>query len=71
MVNAPAPKLELKKLLSKSQLPGLPQSLIRIMELSRDPDIGCAEIAVPVEVDPGLTGQVLRFAEFFLFWILA
>ena len=31
------------------------------MDLSRDPAIGCADIAVPVEVDPGLTGQVLRF----------
>jgi HD-like signal output (HDOD) protein len=60
-MNASAPKLELKKILAKAQLPGLPQSLIRIMDLSRNPDIGCAEIAVPVEVDPGLTGQVLRF----------
>lgn len=61
MKNASSLKLELKKILVKAQLPGLPQSLIRIMELSRDSNIGCSEIAVPVEVDPGLTGQVLRF----------
>jgi HD-like signal output (HDOD) protein len=61
MKNASGPKLELKKILAKAQLPGLPHSLIRIMDLSRDPAIGCADIAVPVEVDPGLTGQVLRF----------
>jgi HD-like signal output (HDOD) protein len=61
MTNTSAPKFELKKILSRAQLPGLPQSLLRIIELSRDPDIGFAEIAAPVEVDPGLTGQVLRF----------
>ena len=54
-----APKLE--QLLTGSQLPALPQSAIRLLELSRDPDNGPAEFAVPIESDPGLTSQVLRF----------
>ena len=53
--------MELKKILSIAQLPGLPQSAIRLLELSQDPSNGPAEFAVPIEVDPGLTGQVLRF----------
>lgn len=51
----------LKELLSGAQLPALPQSAIRLLELSQDPDNGPAEFAVPIESDPGLTGQVLRF----------
>lgn len=61
MPTASVPKLELKKILSVAQLPGLPQSAIRLLELSQDPNNGPAEFAVPIEVDPGLTGQVLRF----------
>ncbi len=61
MANASVPKLELKKILSMAQLPGLPQSAIRLLELSQDPMNGPAEFSVPIEVDPGLTGQVLRF----------
>ena len=55
------PNLELNKILPLAKLPGLPQSAIRLMELSQDPSNGPLEFAVPVEVDPGLTGQVLRF----------
>jgi len=61
MTNVSVPKLELNKILSTAQLPGLPQSAIRLLELSQDPTNGPAEFAVPIEVDPGLTGQVLRF----------
>jgi HD-like signal output (HDOD) protein len=61
MTNTSVPKLELKKILSIAQLPGLPQSAIRLLELSQDSLNGPAEFAVPIEVDPGLTGQVLRF----------
>jgi HD-like signal output (HDOD) protein len=53
--------LQLDQLLSGTQLPALPQSAIRLLELSRDPDNGPAECAVPIESDPGLTSQVLRF----------
>lgn len=52
---------KLKDLLAGAQLPAMPQSAIRLLELSRDPDNGPVEFAVPIEADPGLTGQVLRF----------
>jgi HD-like signal output (HDOD) protein len=55
--NAP----NLKDLLSGAQLPALPQSAIMLLELSQNPDNGPAEFAKPIEGDPGLTGQVLRF----------
>jgi HD-like signal output (HDOD) protein len=61
MANTAAVKPELKKLISTAQLPGLPQSAIRLLELSQDPRNGPAEFALPIEVDPGLAGQVLRF----------
>lgn len=51
----------LKDLLASAQLPALPQSAIRLLELSQNPDNGPAEFAVPIESDPGLTGQVLKF----------
>jgi HD-like signal output (HDOD) protein len=54
-------KPALKDLLSGAQLPALPQSAIRLLELSQDPENGPAEFALPIEADPGLTGQVLRF----------
>lgn len=57
MSNTPS----LKELLGSAQLPALPQSAIRLLELSQNPDNGPAEFAVPIEADPGLTGQVLKF----------
>ncbi len=56
-----SPKLELNKILPLAQLPGLPQSAVRLLELSKDPTNGPAECAVPIEIDLGLTVQVLRF----------
>lgn len=53
--------MDLKKILSGAQLPALPQSAIRLLELSQDPSNGPTEFAVPIESDPGLAGQVLRF----------
>jgi len=55
------PSPGLKELLSTAQLPALPQSAIRLLELSQNPDNGPAEFAIPIESDPGLTGQVLKF----------
>lgn len=52
---------EVNRVIAAAQLPALPQSAIRILELSKDPKNGPAEFAVPIESDPGLTGQVLRF----------
>ena len=51
----------LKDLLRNAQLPALPQSAIRLLELSQNPDNGPAQFAQPIEADPGLTGQVLKF----------
>ncbi len=61
MTDSQIPALNLNKVLSAAQLPALPQSAIRLLELSQDPTNGPAEFAVPIESDPGLTGQVLRF----------
>ena len=52
---------KLKDLLSGAQLPALPQSAIRLLELSQDPNNGPAEFTLPIEADPGLAGQVLKF----------
>ncbi|MGQ9575520.1 MAG: HDOD domain-containing protein [Thermoguttaceae bacterium] len=57
----PLVSVDLKKILSHAQLPALPQSAIRLLELSQDPENGPADFAVPIESDPGLAGQVLRF----------
>jgi HD-like signal output (HDOD) protein len=53
--------LDLPKLLDGGQLPALPQTAVHLLELSKDPKLGPAEFAVPIETDPGLTSQVLRF----------
>ncbi len=54
-------RFSLDSLLAGAQLPALPQSAIRLLQLSQDPENGPAEFAVPIESDPGLTGQVLKF----------
>jgi HD-like signal output (HDOD) protein len=61
MSQAATPQLNLKKILAGAQLPALPQSAVRLLELSQDPGNGPTEFAAPIEADPGLTGQVLRF----------
>ena len=61
MPHNPVVSVDLKKVLCNAQLPALPQSAIRLLEMSRDPDNGPAEFAAPIESDPGLAGQVLRF----------
>ena len=53
------PKLE--ALLSETSLPGLPQTAIRLLQLSEDPNIDPHDFSVPIESDPGLAGQVLKF----------
>lgn len=55
------PAVDLTRLLSASQLPAMPQSAARLLTLSRDPMSGPNEYAVPIEADPGLTTQVLRY----------
>lgn len=52
---------DLTQILTSAQLPALPQSAIRLLELSQDPDNGPREFAIVIEADPGLAGQVLKF----------
>lgn len=54
-------KYDLNHILQGAQLPALPQSAIRLLELSQDPKNGPVEFAGPIESDPGLAGQVLKF----------
>ncbi len=61
MSNTNYPSVDLKKLFSDGNLPAMPQSAIRILEVSQDPTAGPHELAIPIETDPGLTVQVLRF----------
>ncbi len=51
----------LDRILAGSQLPGLPQSAIRVLEISRNPANGPGELALAIEADPGLATQVLKF----------
>lgn len=53
--------VDLNRVIAGAQLPALPQSAIRLLELSQNPEIGAADFAAPIEADPGLTGQVLKF----------
>ncbi|WP_417745210.1 HDOD domain-containing protein [Rosistilla oblonga] len=52
---------KLSEVLTAAQLPALPQSAITLLQLSQDPNNGPAEFARPIEADPGLLGQVLKF----------
>jgi HD-like signal output (HDOD) protein len=61
MTGKPLLAIDVRRTLADAQLPGLPQSAVRLLELSRDPENGPSEFAVPIEADPGLAGQVLRF----------
>jgi HD-like signal output (HDOD) protein len=56
-----ASKTSLEQVLAGAQLPGLPHSAIALLELSQNPKNGPAEYSVPIESDPGLASQVLRF----------
>ncbi len=55
------PTGDLKEILASAQLPALPQSAIRLIELSQDASNGPNEFSKPIEADAGLMGQVLRF----------
>lgn len=54
-------QIDIEQILSDGQVPALPQSAISILELAQDPENGPAQFAIPIEADPGLTGQVLKF----------
>lgn len=61
MTSRPLLAIDLRKTLARAQLSGLPQSAVRLVQLSQNPSNGPAEFAAPIESDPGLAGQVLRF----------
>jgi HD-like signal output (HDOD) protein len=61
METATAP-LSLEQLFAGATLPALPLTAVSIMRLSQDPDAGPNDFARVIESDPGLMGQVLRFA---------
>ncbi|MBX3420788.1 MAG: HDOD domain-containing protein [Pirellulaceae bacterium] len=54
-------KISLQEVLDSAQLPALPQTAVKLLELSQDANNGPAQFARPIEADPGLMGQVLRF----------
>ena len=61
MTSKPTATIDLKRVLSDVQLPALPQSAVQLLNLSQDPENGPPEFAIPIESDPGLTSQGLRF----------
>lgn len=61
MLAISAPPVDLNRILAGAQLPALPQSAIQLLELSQNQKNGPIEFAVPIEADPGLAGQVLKF----------
>ena len=54
-------QIDIEQILNDGQVPALPQSAISILELAQDPENGPGQFAIPIEADPGLTGQVLKF----------
>lgn len=59
--DSPVSPVDLSRILAGAQLPALPQSALQILELSQNQANGPPEFAVPIEADPGLAGQVLKF----------
>ena len=53
---------DLKSLLADAQIPALPTSAMRLLDLSKNPQCGIDEYALAIEADPSLSIQVLRFA---------
>ncbi len=51
----------LEEIFNDKMLPALPHSAITLLQLSQSASAGPAEFARPIEADPGLMGQVLKF----------
>lgn len=60
MVNTTTAVADLKDILTVEPLPGMPQTVVRLLKLAREPSNGPTEFAVVIDADPGLTVQVLR-----------
>ncbi|SMP46803.1 HD-like signal output (HDOD) domain, no enzymatic activity [Neorhodopirellula lusitana] len=56
-----AEKTSLEEVFHIDVLPALPHSAISLLQLSQREDVGPNDFAKPIEADPGLMGQVLRF----------
>lgn len=55
------PKDIFKKLVATGRLPTPPGVVLRLLEVTRHPDVSIAEIAAVIGADPGLTGKIIRF----------
>jgi HD-like signal output (HDOD) protein len=53
--------VDLRAVLNETQLPALPQSAMRLLTWGDVGDVPATEFAAPIEADPGMAGQVLRF----------
>lgn len=53
--------LALENVFRTEVLPALPHSAIGLLQLSQNADCGPSDFAKPIEADPGLMGQVLKF----------
>lgn len=51
-----------RRLAHVTNLPTLPSVALQIVEMARDPDVGLAEVADLITMDPALAGKVLRLA---------
>ncbi len=51
----------LEEILANTQLPALPNSALKLIEISNDPMAGPSDYSRPIEADAGLMGQILRF----------
>jgi HD-like signal output (HDOD) protein len=56
------PQDELKKILTVEQLPAMPQSALTVLQIDNDlAKVNINDLVRPIEADPGLVAQVLKF----------
>lgn len=49
------------EILENGTISAMPQSAVRLLEISQEEDVGPNEFAAPILMDPGLTAQVLQY----------